>query len=110
MCVRCGQPIHNEPAPGGTACWVDDATGGDVCGVAGGNERHQPDEGGEHYDPAAAPARCPVCTGPAAYVGLIMMDNGRTSQEMWRWDCPNGHTVLADYTDQMGDDLEPRAE
>lgn len=41
-CRHCGQEVHNEPAPDGAACWVDE-TGGDVCGWDGGNEPHEPE-------------------------------------------------------------------
>jgi hypothetical protein len=40
-CARCEKPIHNEPAPSGRPCWVDDE-GGDVCGWGGGDEPHKP--------------------------------------------------------------------
>lgn len=46
---------------------------------------------------------CPICTVPMEYGGLIAIDNGRGDQEMWRFDCNNGHTILVDFTSEMGD-------
>jgi hypothetical protein len=53
---------------------------------------------------------CPICGGDMTYKGLIAMDNGRNSQEMWRFDCEHGHTMLLDYTSEMGDEDEDEDE
>lgn len=41
VCKHCGWQINSEPV-GNMVAWVDEMTGGDVCGWGGGNEPHEP--------------------------------------------------------------------
>lgn len=41
VCKNCGQDIHQE-VHNGVTVWVDEHTGGDVCGVDGDNTPHAP--------------------------------------------------------------------
>jgi hypothetical protein len=45
----------------------------------------------------------PQCGAPLQYRGLIASNFCEEGNELYRWDCPQGHSVLAEFTDEMGD-------
>ena len=51
-------------------------------------------------------AVCPVCEAHAPYRGLIALGD---DIEAWRFDCPNGHTTMVEYTSGMGDEEHEEA-
>lgn len=50
------------------------------------------------------------CSAPLTYRGLIASNFQEKGNELYRYDCPLGHTVLFEWTAEMGDDEQEAAD